>query len=365
MLLLRLLSAPRPPNWLVSMREISAADAILEATIDMMDFDKSIIVIGEGVPDPKACFGTTRGLRDKFPDRVFDMPISENGGTGICIGASLNGLKPIMVHMRQDFLMYAMDQIVNNAAKWWQMFGGQKSVPIVIRAFTGRGWGQGIQHSQNLEAMFAHVPGLKVVTPSNAKNAAGLLMSAIQDPNPVIILEHRWVHSLTSEVGEHLVATPIGKARVARLGSDITICSWSYTVTECLKAAEFLQEQGISAEVIDMQTLRPMDIPTLVESCKKTKRLIVANDAWTFGSLAGTVMTQVSLHCNPQMYMLTNPNYATPPAPNLTKDYYVTALDVFNAAADLLYKQLDNSHMIAWQNAVIHDVPNPDFKGPF
>lgn len=341
----------------------TAAEAILSTTIAMMHSDPSIIVIGEGVPDPKACFGTTTGLQKIFPGRVFDMPISENGGTGICIGACLNGLKPIMVHMRQDFLMYAMDQIVNNAAKWHQMYGGQNCVPLVIRAFTGRGWGQGIQHSQNLEAMFAHVPGLKVVTPSNAENAAGLLQSAINDPNPVIILEHRWVHSITSDFENVSLATPIGKARIAREGKDITLCSWSYSVTECLNAAMYLGKCGISAEVIDMQTLRPMDMETLDASVAKTGKLIVVNDAWTFGSLAATVCHELGVAAS--VSTLCNPNYATPPAPNLTKDYYITALEIFDEAVEMTGWPADRREIAAYQAGVIHDVPNPDFKGPF
>lgn len=340
----------------------TAAEAILCTTVAMMHDDPTIIVIGEGVPDPKACFGTTAGLKEIFPGRVFDMPISENGGVGFCIGASLNGLKPIMVHMRQDFLMYAMDQIVNNAAKWHQMYGGQNSVPIVIRAFTGRGWGQGIQHSQNLEAMFAHVPGLKVVTPSNAENAAGLLQSAINDPNPVIILEHRWVHSITSDFENVILATPIGKARVAREGKDITICSWSYTVAECLKAAEFLAKQGIDAEVVDMLTLRPMDLETLGRSLEKTRRLLVASDAWGFGGLAGQIYSRFEGY---QMGGLTNPDYATPPAPNLTKNYYVTALEIFDMVVKMIGWPADRREIELYQSQVVHDVPNPDFMGPF
>lgn len=348
-----------------TMKIKTAAEAILSTTIAMMHDDPSIIVIGEGVPDPKACFGTTKGLKDIFPSRVFDMPISENGGTGICIGAALNGLKPIMVHMRQDFLLYAFDQIVNNAAKWHQMYGGQNSVPIVIRAFTGRGFGQGIQHSQNIEAMFAHVPGLKVVTPSNAENAAGLLQSAINDPNPVIILEHRWVHPITSDFENVVIATPIGKARIAREGKDVTICSWSYTVTECLKAAEFLEKVGISAEVVDMLTLRPMDLQTLEASSNKTRRLLIVNDAWGWGGLASSVYSHLPPSCYDEVSIITNPNYATPPAPNLTKDYYATVLDVFDEASRLVGWPVNRAEAEAYQKSIIWDVPNPEFRGPF
>lgn len=352
----------------MNMRTINAAEAIREATHQLLAESRGYYVIGEGVPDPKCCFGTTKDLLRDFPDRVFDMPISENGGTGICIGSALLGMRPIMVHMRVDFLMYAMDQIVNNAAKWHMMYGGQKSVPMVIRAFIGRGWGQGIQHSQNLEAMFAHVPGLKVVTPSNAFNAKGLLIAAARDNNPVIMLEHRWTHYLTSQVPEEMYEVDIGKARIAKAGKDITIVAWSYAVAECLKAAHFLDKVGISAEVVDMQSLRPMDMASVIDSVSKTGRLLVVNEAWEFGGLASEVITQViedgvGLLCQP--CRLCNPSFPSVSTHALTKHYYKDVGDIFDTVAEMIGWPADRKEVSSYLQTRVHDIPDEQFKGPF
>ena len=198
------------------LRILTFSEALCEATDQLLNSDSSVYIIGEGVPDPKTIFGTTKGLVEKYgPDRVMDMPVSENGMTGIILGSALVGFKPILVHQRIDFSIYAFDQVINNLAKWYSMFGGQQSAPVVIRMIIGQGWGQGNQHSQNLEALYAHIPGLKVVMPSNAADCKGLLISAVKDKNPVIFIEHRWLHNTTSVVPQEMYEIPIGKARVA------------------------------------------------------------------------------------------------------------------------------------------------------
>ena len=198
-----------------SNREIKYFGAIREALDQSMQEDANIFIIGEGVPDPKGIFGTTSGLREKYGEkRVLDMPVSENALTGVCIGAALTGLRPVLMHQRVDFSLLSMDQIINNAAKWHYMFGGQLKVPLVIRMIIGRGWGQGAQHSQNLQALFSHIPGLKVVMPSTAYDAKGLLISSIKDNNPVIFLEHRWLHNISGFVPEESYTIPIGKGKI-------------------------------------------------------------------------------------------------------------------------------------------------------
>jgi pyruvate dehydrogenase E1 component beta subunit len=217
---LKMLRSESSPN-LVS-RDITYAQAIREGLDNAMDRDSSVIVIGEGVPDPKAIFNTTAGLREKYgAQRVFDMPLSENGVTGICIGAALSGMRPVMIHQRIDFALLAMDQLVNNAAKWHYMFNGKASVPLVVRVIVGRGWGQGPTHSQNLQAWFAHIPGLKVVMPASAEDAKGLLLASIFDENPVLFLEHRWLHNLSGTVPEESFQIPIGNARIVRHGAAV------------------------------------------------------------------------------------------------------------------------------------------------
>ena len=210
------------------MTVMTFAEAINQALTVAMTQDPNVVCYGLGVDDPKGVFGTTLGLQEKFgPERVFDIPTSENAMTGIGIGAALYGLRPVMVHQRLDFALLSMDQLVNNAAKWRFMFGGHRGVPLTVRMVLGRGWGQGPTHSQNLQAWFAHVPGLKVVMPSTADDAKGLLLSSIFDDNPVVFLEHRWLHNVEGVVPEGDHRGPIGKARRLPEGGDLTIGSMS------------------------------------------------------------------------------------------------------------------------------------------
>ncbi len=351
------------------MRIINFVEALREGTEQLLASDSSVYVIGEGVPDPKCIFGTTAKLKGLFPTRVFDMPIAENGLTGVAIGTALNGMKPIMVHQRMDFTLYAMDQLINNAAKWFSMFGGQKSVPMVVRMIIGRGWGQGNQHSQNLEALYSHIPGLKVVVPSSAYAAKGLLMAAVADPNPVIFIEHRWLHNTTSDVPEEHYQVPIGKARVARQGSDITIVTWSHMTLEVMKAVEYLEKQNVSAEVLDMLTLRPMDMDAIKTSVRKTGRLLVADDAWKFGSLAGEIIASVcedeSIDLKARPRRLTYPDYPSPSTHGLTKYYYNGPREVVESVSAMMGHMLNLSDVSAYQDARTHDVPDQNFKGPF
>ncbi|HEY9765762.1 MAG TPA: alpha-ketoacid dehydrogenase subunit beta, partial [Chroococcales cyanobacterium] len=218
-------------------RELTYSQAINEALDQALERDPSVYLIGEGVPDPKGIFGTTLGLQEKFGSaRVMDMPLSENGMTGVAVGSALMGLRPVMVHQRLDFALLALDQIVNHAAKWHYMFAGQQSVPLVIRLILGRGWGQGPQHSQSLHSWFAHIPGLKVVMPTTPHDAKGLLMKSIEDDNPVIFIEHRWLHDIKGEVPTEPYGVALGSCRVAREGKDLTIVSASYMTLEALKA---------------------------------------------------------------------------------------------------------------------------------
>src|SRR5437016_3839561 len=226
-----------------------------------MTRDPSVIVLGLGVDDFKGLYGTTRGLQDEFgPERVFDTPLSEDGMTGVAIGAAMAGLRPIHVHIRMDFVLLAMNQIVNMAAKSRYMYGGAVSVPIVVRAVIGRSWGQGAQHSQGLQALFAHIPGLRVVAPSTPHDAKGCLLQSIRDDNPVIFIEHRMLHGLAGHVPIEPYTVPFGKARVLAHGHDATLVGISYMVVECLRAAEQLTTAGLAVDVIDPITLSPLDI---------------------------------------------------------------------------------------------------------
>jgi len=350
-------------------RILQGAQAIREALDQSMDADPSVYVMGLGVPDPKGVFGTTAGLLEKYgPERVLDMPTAENGMTGVGIGSALTGLRPVMVHQRLDFAILAMEQIVNQAAKWHYMFGGQASVPMVIRMIVGRGWGQGPQHSQSLHSWFAHIPGLKVITPATPRDAKGLLISAIEDNNPVISIEHRWTHHVTGDVPEEMFRTPIGKANVLRTGSDVTIVGISHMTLEAVHAAEILEENGVSAEVVDVRTLRPLDSETIVQSVHKTGRLIVADTSWAFAGVSGEIVAIAaeqalgSLKVAPRR--VAYPDVPSPTSRALTADYYPRAVDIARHALEMLDRP-DEAKQLSDVSELPLDIPDPAFTGPF
>ena len=348
---------------------LSFAEAIRDALATALAIDPGVAVFGLGTDDPKGVFGTTLDLHKQFgPARVFDTPTSENALTGIAVGMALTGMRPVLTHQRLDFSLLSLDQIINNAAKWHFMFGGRRSVPLVIRMIIGRGWGQGPTHSQNLQALFAHIPGLKVVMPSFADDAKGLLLSAIFDNNPVIFLEHRWLHSARGEVPVGDVRVPLGKARILREGKDITIVATSYATVEALHAADFLKDHGLTADLIDPRTLRPMDWPAIQASVSKTGRLLVCDTGHETGGIAGEIIAKLSsenwndLKAAPQR--LTAPDMPEATSPALTKNYHIRAGHVASAAARILGQELDVQALINARQGP-HDVPGPWFSGPF
>ncbi|MBI5892285.1 MAG: alpha-ketoacid dehydrogenase subunit beta [Deltaproteobacteria bacterium] len=277
------------------LRGFTYRDAIKEALTQMLEKDESVFVMGEGIDDPGGTFGTTTNLHKKFgAERVFDIPIAENGMTGVAIGAALAGMKPVFVHMRVDFLPMCMDQIINHAAKWHYMFGGKVNVPLVIRSIIGRGWGSAAQHSQSLQALFAHIPGLKVVMPSTPYDAKGLLIASIEDGNPIIFIEHRWLYEQIGHVPEKIYTVPIGKGIVRKEGKDVTIAATSFMVYEAMKAAAVLEKDGINVEVVDLRTLKPLDEDIICESVKKTGRLIVADTGWKTCGIGAEVVATVA-----------------------------------------------------------------------
>ncbi|OQY48211.1 MAG: alpha-ketoacid dehydrogenase subunit beta [Candidatus Parabeggiatoa sp. nov. 2] len=345
------------------------AKAINEALKIAMEIDPNVICYGLGVDDPKRIFGTTLGLQERFgKDRVFDMPTSENGMTGVAIGASLNGIRPVMVHQRLDFFLLAMDQLVNAAAKWYYMFGGQDSVPITIRLILGQGWGQGPTHSQNLQALFAHIPGIKVVMPTTVADAKGLLLSSIFDDNPVIFLEHRWLHNLEGEVPEGDFRVPLSKAQLLHKGSELSIVSMSYMTIEALHAIEYLEKQGISCELIDLRTISPIDWETVFNSVRKTGRLLALDTGSQTGSVAGEIVARVSMELFSVLKQaprrLALPDFPSPTSQALTKVFYKRSEDVVKEIGDMLKKDFNLKEIVA-QRKFPHDVPGDWFKGPF
>lgn len=303
---------------------INARFAIREALIEEMARDGRVIIFGEDVADYGGAFGVTNDLVKTFGrDRVFNSPISEAAIVGASVGMAMTGLKPIVEIMYNDFILMAMDQIGNQAAKWSYMSGGQISVPIVIRTTIGGGRGYAGQHSQSLEAIATHMPGLIVIAPSNAYDAKGLLKSAIRENNPVIYFEHQMIYNLQEKVPEEEYLVPIGKAEVKREGSDITIICWSYTVSESIKAAEILEKEGISAEIIDIRTLIPLDIKTILESIKKTGRAVVTSQEVAQSGYAAEIISQIQEEAfdwlDSPILRLSAPNGIPPSAQNLEK----------------------------------------------
>lgn len=349
------------------MRSLTFAQAINEALHIAMKLDPKVLCYGLGADDPKHIFGTTEGLQEQFGmERVFDTPTSENAMTGIGVGVAIAGYRPVMIHQRLDFFLLALDQLVNSAAKWHYMFGGQMTVPIVIRLIMGRGWGQGPTHSQNLQSWFAHIPGLKVIAPTTAADAKGLLLASIFDDNPVVFLEHRWLHNSISHVPEHDYRIPLGSAKVVRKGKDVTLVGMSYMTVEALRAADHLEQVGISCEVIDLRTIRPIDWNTVLASIKKTGKLIALDCSTPTCSVASEIVAKASMdtfsYLTNAPVRIANPDNPEPTSFGLTKGYHPDANQIIQAVANML--DIPIAAMLL-QSGMPHDVPGDWFKGPF
>jgi len=276
------------------MAELSYREAVRDALATAMRKDEDVFLMGEDIAEMGGSMGVTQGLLDEFgPERVRNTPISEIGIVGAGIGAAMQGMRPIVEIMYEDFLTLSAEQIVNQAAKHRYMSGGQVKVPLTIRTQGGAGWSPGAQHAQQLEAWFVHIPGLKVVFASTPTDVRGLLYSAIYEDNPVIFFEHRTLYGLKEEMPDELEPIPLGKARVIREGDDVTVVATGRLVHEALDAATQLEEQGVSVEVVDPRTLQPLDEELIVESVKKTNRCVVAHEAVTrmgFGAEVAAVV---------------------------------------------------------------------------
>jgi pyruvate dehydrogenase E1 component beta subunit len=286
------------PEW-GETKPTTVREALREAMSLEMRADKDVFLMGEEVAQYQGAYKISQGMLDEFgPRRVIDTPITEHGFTGMAVGAAMNGLKPIVEFMTFNFAMQAIDQIINSAAKTLYMSGGQMGCPIVFRGPNGAASRVGAQHSQCYASWYAHCPGLKVVAPWSAADAKGLLRAAIRDPNPVIFLENEilYGHTFDCPVSDDFVL-PIGKAKIEREGTDVTIVAFSIMVDVALKAAATLAEQGISAEVINLRTIRPLDVETIVASVKKTSRVVSVEEGWPFAGIGAEIAMTVTEHC--------------------------------------------------------------------
>ena len=339
---------------------------IINKTISRaMHKSNKVICFGLGVTDPKGVFGTTLSLEKKYGSaRVFDVPASENALTGFAIGASLNSSVPILTHQRLDFALLSLDQIINGAAKWLYMFGGELNVPITIRMIIGRGWGQGPTHSQNLQSVFSHIPGLKVVSASTPDNVANLLYSSIFDPNPVIFLEHRWLHNSMGTFPKKLKTNQLGKCKILKKGKDITLISLSYMTLECIEAAKLLKKFKIDAEIVDLSTISPLDERTIINSLKKTRRALVADTSNNFCGISSTIASIINQNINNlknKVEIVSLPFCPEPTSHQLIKYFYNDRYTIVNK----VLKMFKINKKIKRDKFIKRDIPGEWFKGPF
>ena len=317
-------------------RNLQYSLAINEALHQMMETDASVFLIGQGVKSPWYVGKTADGLLEKFgEERVIDTPVSENAMTGAGVGAAIVGMKPVVVHPRVDFMMYAMDPIINQAANWYYMNGGKASVPVVIWGIINRGGEQGAQHSQAIHSVFSHIPGLKVVMPSTPYDAKGLMIAAIRDPNPVIFIDDRWLYNCEDIVPEEIYEVEIGKGVLRKKGADVTVVAVSFMAHESMKAAEELAKEKIDVELIDLRTVKPIDQDLILESVKKTGRLVIVDGGWKTCGLAAEISAIVSdcgfKYLKAPVRRVTLPDCPAPASSVLEQVYYPTAKDIAQA----------------------------------
>lgn len=326
------------------MKTIQFREAIAEAMSEEMRRDESIYLMGEEVAEYNGAYKASKGMLDEFgPERVIDTPISELGFSGIGIGSAMNGNRPIIEYMTFNFSLVSIDQIINNAAKMRQMSGGQFNIPIVFRGPTASAGQLGATHSQAFENWYANTPGLKVVVPSNPKDAKGLLKSAIRDDDPVIFMESEQMYGDKGEVPEGEYLIPIGKADIKRKGTDVTIVSFGKIIKEAYIAADALAKEGIECEIIDLRTIRPMDYEAIIESVKKTNRLVILEEAWPFGNVSTEITFQVQSQAFDYLDApIIKINTADTPAPfsaALFKNWLPNSEDVIEAVKEVLYRK--------------------------
>jgi len=307
----------------------------------MMAKDKSVFLIGQGVKSPWYVGNTARGLLEKFgSQRIIDTPVSENAITGAAVGSAISGMRPVVVHPRMDFMLYAMDPIINQAANWYYMCGGKMSVPVVIWGIINRGGEQAAQHSQAFHGLFAHIPGLKVVMPSTPYDAKGLMISAIKDDNPVVFIDDRWLYAVEDYVPEEIYSVPIGKGIVRRKGKDVTLAAVSFMANESIKAAEELEKEGIDVEVIDLRSVKPIDRNLLLKSVKKTGKLVVADVGWKSFGFSAEVSALVceSGYLKLPVIRVALPDCPAPASRTLEKEYYPDYKKIVAAVKKILRK---------------------------
>lgn len=325
------------------MKTIQFREAVQQAMSEEMRKDDSIYLMGEEVAEYNGAYKASKGMLDEFgPDRVIDTPIAELGFAGIAVGSAMNGNRPIVEFMTFNFALVGIDQIINNAAKMRQMSGGQFNIPIVFRGPTGSAGQLGATHSQAFESWFANTPGLKVVIPSNPYDAKGLLKSSIRDEDPVIFMESEQMYGDKGEVPEEEYTIPLGVAEIKREGTDVTIVSFGKIIKQAYKAAEELEKEDISCEIIDLRTIRPMDHEAIFKSVKKTNRLVILEESWPFGSIATEITYQVQKHAfdylDAPIVKINTADTPAPYSPGLFQEWLPNSENVIAAVKKVMYR---------------------------
>lgn len=320
----------------MSTTRLTFAQAINAALYQALELDPNVFVYGIGADGPTGIFGTTTKLVERFGHaRVFDTPISEGGLSALAAGAASSGLRPVLVHQRLDFMLYAVDQMVNWMAPWRFMSGGRAKMPVTIRAIVGKGWGQGPQHTKSLHTWFAHVPGLQVVMPGSPADAKGLLLTSIMSDDPTIFIEGRALFSMQEDVPDAPYFIPLGEALVRQPGTDVTLVTIGSMVPLALQAAEILEQKGVSAELIDLRCLMPLDTKAILASVSKTRRLVVAEPGWRLYGAAAEIIASVAedlgTHLLSTPRRVTWPHSAVPTSSHLENQFYPTCDTIVSA----------------------------------
>lgn len=317
------------------------AQAIAEGTLQAMAMDSSVMVIGQGTRDSGQVFGSLEGVFQTWGEkRVIEMPLSEEAVAGICVGAAMSGLRPLYVLQRADFSFLVLDQLINHASKYHFMFGGQVRVPLTVRLIVGKGWGQGPQHSQSVHSMLSHFPGLRVVCPTDPYHAKGLLLNSIFSDDPVVIIEARPLYSVSQPIPSKPYVVPFGASHILQKGKDVSIIATSFLVPEAMQAARALVSENISAEVIDVVSLNPLDGKTILASARKTGRVLIADTSWSFSGVSAEISAMLSEHLfgklKAPISRLTLPASPTPTTAILEQQFYPTSKDIIKKCRKLM-----------------------------
>ena len=355
------------PNY--DSRILSSAQAINEALQEAGGRHSDVLLLAEGVDDPSSVYGTTKNLVETYgSERIIEMPIAENGLLGVAIGAAIAGKRPIISFQRVEFALLALEQIINNAAKMHYISNGTHKCPLVIRLVIGRGWGQGPEHSQSLETLFSYIPGLKVLLPVFPADYKGMLLSAIEDNNPVIVLEHRWTHYLKGYVPPGYYCSDITKPQLLKVGEHCTVVASSYSVVEALKAAEALHAAGITVDLFDLRVSRPLNVADIVTSVKKTGRLLTVDVGYSTLGLGSEVIACVTEQCFHDLKQppkrIGLPEHPIPSSRGYLPGLYPNANKIVIAVCELVQRRdLMDIKMIS--DLLPLDIPDPAFQGPF